>query len=877
MDSGKFQGRRIVIKNAPPRRRRQGIYTNTMTIQNDALEGKPDAADTHQRAQRSKPVPVPHVEFFQGIAVRHADTVQCRVTRGSNGALNDHLWNRGGADFPQWIVEKTNAVKPAYFSLFGFHPDAVSQYAGRTKDNAVVGRIFGIDVEGSSKKFAKADGPGKGYANGVDALAAIKHFVKASGIKPNFLVDTGSGGWHLYYVLDKDYPPEIWLSRAKCVVRLAKLHRLKIDAPCTTNAAQIMRAPGSIHQDTGKVVTAYRLREAPYTLEEFDQRVGYVLDDETPPKAPESSASNADSSNDIIGNREYSKYSYQQAAMQCGSMREAAANNGRDTAYPVWILALRAAALSTEGAELAHEVSSGHADYDPVETEKKLSSLNGGPAGCTAWAAAYGVGGPCDTCTHRGMIKNPAIQLGSADSTQSGSAAGAGTLPTNATDLALAKIFVGLHAGNIKRDHSLRKWRHYIGGTWPICAMGEPIERVKGCASFILGMAAKAHAIDPDSVTGKKLQALALRAQNQRSISAALILAESDPAVAVTADMFDCDPDLFNVANGVVHLPTGQFLPHAPDLLLSKQSPVEYVSGAKCPVFLLYMEQISCNDPDWIDYMQRQLGYILCGRVHEEKLFFWFGDGRNGKSVLANVLRYIMGDYAVIAPVAMFMSSKRDGADATPQLAMLPGKRLMLANETEAGARLSAQMLKVAVSTEHISARALHGNPFSFEPTHKAVMRGNHLPIIQEGDEGTWRRIDLVPFDLKLDPSQCDPDLERKLRAEAPGILLWLIKGHLNWKARGMVPAVRVRNASNAYRKNSDVIANWLADECVIAANAEVEKATAYMRYRMWAVDEGLRCMAKKSLTRALVERGYTEGRQATGARKEVYRGFKCK
>jgi len=525
-------------------------------------------------------------------------------------------------------------------------------------------------------------------------------------------------------------------------------------------------------------------------------------------------------------------------------------------------------ALGDAGLELFDEWSKADpAQYDRAELEKVWTSDKGDEKAAAGIRVA-GAGSLFKMARDRGWADPAAKNSASANDEE---------MTPNATDLALARVFIKLQGQSFRYDHALRKWRHYQYGSWATCSKGEQIEAVKRCAAALLRLSSNALHANPDSSSGKKMQILATRAQSERCISAALKLAESDPAVAVSAEQFDDDPDLFNVANGVVHLPSGQLLPHDPKRLLWKQSPVHYDPFATCPLFLLFMEQISCGDPDWIDYMQRLLGYILCGRVHEEKMFFWYGDGRNGKSVLANVIRFIFGAYSIVAPVAMFMVSSKSANEATPQLANLPGKRLMLANETEAGARLSAQMLKVTVSTEHIAARALYGNLFSFAPTHKVLMRGNHLPIIQEGDEGTWRRIDLVPFDLKLTPAQCDPDLERKLLAEAPGILNWLIQGHLNWKAHGLTPAVRVRNASNAYRKNSDVIANWLADECVVSPAAEVEKSIAYSRYRTWAADEGLRCMAKKSLTRALVERGFGEGRQPSGARREVYRGFRCK
>jgi putative DNA primase/helicase len=450
-------------------------------------------------------------------------------------------------------------------------------------------------------------------------------------------------------------------------------------------------------------------------------------------------------------------------------------------------------------------------------------------------------------------------------------------LPVNPTDNALSEVFVTAQGSEFKYDHSLRGWRHYQNGTWGVCRMSEQVEAMKRCVPHILGEAAMEMAKDPESLKGKKLQALALRAQNEHGISAALKLAQSAPALAITSDKFDRNPDQFNVANGVIDLVHQTLVPHDPAMLLSKRSLISYNPQAVCPTFIQFMDQISCGDPDWVDYLQRQLGYILSGRVYEEKLFFWFGDGRNGKSVLANVVQHIMGDYATTSPVSMFMTSRRDGADATPHLAELPGRRLALANETEAGARMSAQMLKVAVSTEKISARHLHGNPFSFAPTHKFIMRGNHLPILHESDEGTWRRIDLVPFDLKLTPSQADPDLERKLIAEAPGVLRWLVEGHAKWRQSGLSPCARVQAASNNYRKASDVIANWIADECAVHPQNEVETVQAFHNFGNWAASAGLKNWSKPTFTRSLTQKGFQVGRQSTGNRKEIYKGFKLK
>jgi hypothetical protein len=155
-------------------------------------------------------------------------------------------------------------------------------------------------------------------------------------------------------------------------------------------------------------------------MDEFDRLVHYS------PGAVPINSKNATPvpSNDIIGNVEHTKFSYRQAAERCPALAQAAQREGRDTSYPVWILATKTADLSIEGREFAHSISCGHPEYDMGVTDKTIGSLTGGPAGCAAWDTAYGTGGPCDSCEFKGQIKNPAVQLGAlVETTLPGSAA----------------------------------------------------------------------------------------------------------------------------------------------------------------------------------------------------------------------------------------------------------------------------------------------------------------------------------------------------------------------------------------------------------------------------------------------------------------------
>jgi putative DNA primase/helicase len=448
------------------------------------------------------------------------------------------------------------------------------------------------------------------------------------------------------------------------------------------------------------------------------------------------------------------------------------------------------------------------------------------------------------------------------------------------TDIWLAKQFALKFSARFRFDHALKVWRVWRGGSWALCRKGEQVEAAKHLANWLMGEASKEFRNDPESKRSKKLMACAMRAQSSSGIEAALKLAQSDPLIAVGSEDFDKDPDLFNVVNGIIHLPSGELRPHDAALMVYRQSPVEYNPAATCPRFEAFMLQLSCDDPDWVDYLQRVCGYALSGHVTEEKLFFLLGIGANGKSVFGNIQLHVMGSYGGVAPAAFLMY--RRGGDAngpTPDILNLSGRRMVAANEVEAGSTMSGQTVKTTTSTELITARALHGAPCTFKPTHKLFIRGNHRPIINDNDEGIWRRIDLIPFNLNLTTEQRDQGLEARLMKEAPGILAWMVRGFQRWKLEGLRPARRVRDASLAYRRESDLLMQWMDDCCDSGHDAAgmftAPQQQAYDNYRMWCHDQGLRQFSKKSFTRGLVEQGIKEGRQGSGQRLTTYVGFR--
>ena len=441
---------------------------------------------------------------------------------------------------------------------------------------------------------------------------------------------------------------------------------------------------------------------------------------------------------------------------------------------------------------------------------------------------------------------------------------------TATSDVGNAGQLAGIMRRRFIYVHNGQGWCEFRDGLYVPCSCGEQKEIAK-----LLGPLILSKANSPDLAEMKKVIARANRAMSASGLVAALSLAESDPRIAVDPTDMDADPDLLNTENCVVHLPTGATRPHDPSTYMARQCAAPYEPNAACPRFDRFMLQISANDPEWVDYMQRLVGYTISGRVNEEIIIFMLGFGANGKSVFSNIMRRILNSYAGSVPANFLMISNRDGEAATPSLARLPGVRMAQANEVEAGSRLSAQVVKVAASSDAIAARHLHKSSFEFTPSHTLWVRGNHRPIITDTDDGIWRRIRLLPFDAQFGPDDKDVNLEEKLMAEAPGILAWMVRGHLEYLRRGLTPARRVSDASAAYRKDSDVVAQWISERTKRGAGAGWAQPEAYQDYREWCVEQGVtRGMTKRSFTLSLTERGVREGREGSGARRATYAGL---
>jgi putative DNA primase/helicase len=410
------------------------------------------------------------------------------------------------------------------------------------------------------------------------------------------------------------------------------------------------------------------------------------------------------------------------------------------------------------------------------------------------------------------------------------------------SDDALALEFADRHAENLRFVATWNKWLFWDCAHWQF----EETLRAWDFAREVCRDAAD----DRGKIEADAASSLA----SAKTVAAVERLARSDRRLAATIDQWDADPWLLNTPDGVVDLRTGRARSQRAEDYITKITAVG--SRGDCPLFLAFLDRITGGDSELVSYLQRVLGYGLTGLTREHALFFCYGTGANGKSVLLSTVAGILGDYDRSAPIETFTATNGDRHPT--DLAGLRGARLVTATETEEGRRWAESRIKQLTGGDTISARFMRQDFFEYRPTFKLIIAGNHKPSLRSVDEAIRRRFHLIPFAVTIPPEERDGELTEKLRTEWPGILAWMIAGALEWQARGLEPPQAVRDATEDYLAAEDAIAAWIDDKCDRDANAWVSSSDLFASWTAWANAAGEPAGSQKRFSQTLEARGLT-------------------
>lgn len=278
------------------------------------------------------------------------------------------------------------------------------------------------------------------------------------------------------------------------------------------------------------------------------------------------------------------------------------------------------------------------------------------------------------------------------------------------------------------------------------------------------------------------------------------------------------------------------------------------------------LDTFFCGDKELILYAKHICGLMAIGKVYVEALVIAYGEGRNGKSTFWNAIARVMGTYCGgISADALTAGCKRN---VRPEMAELKGKRLVIAAEMEEGMRLSTSVLKQLCSTDEVSGEKKYKDPFKFTPTHTLVLYTNHLPKVGASDEGTWRRLIVIPFNARLEGAHDVKNYTDYLVTHAgPSILAWIIDGARQIIERGFhlsTPAC-VTAAIQKYRTQNDWLGHFLEECCEVASSYQARSGELYSTYRAFCHQTNEYVRSTSDFYAALENNGFSRRKQRAG------------
>lgn len=273
---------------------------------------------------------------------------------------------------------------------------------------------------------------------------------------------------------------------------------------------------------------------------------------------------------------------------------------------------------------------------------------------------------------------------------------------------------------------------------------------------------------------------------------------------------------------------------------------------------MLFMKQV-IPDPVLRNYVFRFISKCLSGKNKEEGFYIWTGSGGNGKSKLVELISLCLGDYYCNLPIALLTQKRKASGAASPELARTKGKRFVVMQEPGTKEKLNIGEMKEITGNDKIQARGLFKEPFEFRPQFKLIMMTNELPIIESDDDGTWRRLEAVPFisrfveSDKVDESQHKYLRNMSLQEDIPDwmipfMLKLLIECRSYYREGIHVPKV-VKDRTRQYRNDNDIIGQFICDCCKEVDHVKIgdyvyaptEFATLYTSFVDWCDEEEIK------------------------------------
>lgn len=389
-------------------------------------------------------------------------------------------------------------------------------------------------------------------------------------------------------------------------------------------------------------------------------------------------------------------------------------------------------------------------------------------------------------------------------------------------------------------------WFEWNGSVWRPCAETVVTETIR--KRVIARFDAELNRVGKDPDRGMDMALEWKKVLGAAKIASIVKLARGVPGVFIPDEALDADPDLLNTPGGVVDLRNGEIGEHNPAFLMTRITRGSYREGFVHDDWIMALEALREDARPWL---QTRIGQAITGHpTPDGRLILLQGGGSNGKSAITtDGVVPALGDYASVASTKLFMSGEH-----STERAELRGKRFLIAEELTEGRSIDVAALKQIQDVGTITARKLYRDNMTFSASHSLFVTTNYIPVVNETDHGTWRRLAMLRFPWRfLRPEEelvgpqdrvGDVGIKARIRAGESGqhdaIVTWCVEGARRWYAgrfegdRAMDLPESVQSDTQLWRVSADRILGYTSERLRKAEGACVLTTELLDDFNQW-------------------------------------------
>ena len=426
------------------------------------------------------------------------------------------------------------------------------------------------------------------------------------------------------------------------------------------------------------------------------------------------------------------------------------------------------------------------------------------------------------------------------------------------TDDANAARLVETHGDRLRFNVDTDRWLFWNGQRWiqQTASGGQARELAKQVA----------RSLPEDGPEGKDKHLKHKRyTLSANGITALLTQARTDPNITISSTDLDAYPWELNTPTGTIDLRTGETGPADPTHLHTRMTLCGLDPSTPSNLLEEFL-RTTLPDPEIRQYVQRLIGYSAIGVVREHLLPFCYGTGGNGKGVLLEAVKAVLGNYAGVTPAGFLMTTRYEKHET--EKAKLSGLRYVICAEVNEKDKFDEAKVKGLSGGDTVTARFMRQDHFDFAPTHQLWLMGNYQPDVESGGPSFWRRLRLIPFQTSVAEEDIVEDLQGILAREfGPAVLAWIVDGARQYTESGLLEPSGVRAATDAYAADVDTVGRFLDEECYTGPSYKDQftpVTTLRAAYETWCNGNGETIIQGRAFTSKLSRHGVLTGRDVT-------------